>query len=173
MRQPGDPPRPSRGRPRKDGSPAQARTATTTTGREATQDEPMPGISDDHLRLPTTDEPDVIEQDIVIDTDASRVSDDRPEQGVLRRDQEVGITADQQARRRLVSKQPARRSLTDDEAVSKRLKREATIAAIKEEILKTVPEGRVRFGTGAQVLCKHQDNEESRIDSGVAHGGDH
>ena len=33
-------------------------------------------------------------------------------------------------------KQPARRSLTDDEAVTKRLKREATIAAIKQEILK-------------------------------------
>ena len=31
---PGEPPRPLRGRPRKDGSPAQART-TTTTGQEA------------------------------------------------------------------------------------------------------------------------------------------
>ena len=35
------------------------------------------------------------------------------------------------------SKQPARRLLTDEEAVTKRLKREATIAAIKQEILKT------------------------------------
>ena len=42
-------------------------------------------------------------------------------------------------RRRLRSKQPARRSLTD-EAVTKRLKREATIAAIKQEILKTAAE---------------------------------
>ena len=44
---PGEPPRPSRGRPRKDGSPAQART--TTSGLDATQDDPMPGSSDDHL----------------------------------------------------------------------------------------------------------------------------
>ena len=99
----------------------------------------MPGSSDDHLRQPTTD-PDATEQDIVIDTEASKVSDDRPDQGVLRMDQEEGKTADEQARRRLRSKQPGRRSLTDDEAVSKRLKREATIAAIKQEILKTVPE---------------------------------
>ena len=55
-------------------------------------------------------------------------------------DQEEGISAEEQARRRLRSKQPARRSLTDDETVSKRLKREATIAAIKQEILKTVAE---------------------------------
>ena len=41
--------RPSRGRPRKDGSPAQART-TTTSGHEATRDDPMPGSSDDHRR---------------------------------------------------------------------------------------------------------------------------
>ena len=109
-------------------------STATTIGRETTQDDPMPGSLDDHLRRPTTDEPDVVEQDMVIDTEASRVSDDRPEQGVLRMDQEEGITADEQARRRLRSKQPARGSLTDDEAFSKRLKREATIAAIKEEI---------------------------------------
>ena len=64
----GEPPRPSSGRPRKDGSSAQART-TTTSGHEATQDDPLPGNSDDHLRQPTV-EPDVIEQDIVIDTEA-------------------------------------------------------------------------------------------------------
>ena len=68
----------------------------------------MPGSSDDQLRRLTTDEQDVIEQDMVIDTEASRVSDDRPEQGVLRMDEEEGITADEQARRRLRSKQPAR-----------------------------------------------------------------
>ena len=45
---PGEPPRPSRGRPRKDGSPTQARTATTSG--HATRDDPMPGSSDDHLR---------------------------------------------------------------------------------------------------------------------------
>ena len=59
---------------------------------------------------------------------------------VLRMDQEEGISTEEQARRRLRSKQPARRSLTDDETVSKRLKREATDAAIKQEILKTVEE---------------------------------
>ena len=138
---PGDPPRPSRGRPKEDGSPAQTRTATTT-GREATQDESMPGSSDDHVRLPSTEEPDVTEQDVVIDTEALRVSDNRSDQGVLRMDEDEGIAADQEARRRLRSTQPARRPLTDDEAVSKRLKREATIAVIKQEILKTVPEGR-------------------------------
>ena len=93
---PGEPPRPSRGRPRKDGSPAQARTAATSG--HATRDDPMPGSSDDHLRQ----------------------------------------TATETARRRLRSKQPDRRSLTDDETVSKRMKRETTIAVIKQEILKTV-----------------------------------
>ena len=124
---PSEPPRPSRGRPRKTGLQPKRE-------QRRRQDD-----SDDHLRQPTTG-PDVIEQDMVIDTEASKVSDDRPDQGVLRMDQEEGITADEQARRRLRSKQPARRSLTDDETVSKRLKREATIAAIKQEILKTVPE---------------------------------
>ena len=132
---PGEPPRPSRGRPRKDGSPAQART-TTTSGQEATGDDPMPGSSGDHLRQPTV-ETDVIEQNIAMDAGTLRVSDDRANQGVLRIDQEEDISADEQARQRLRSKQPARRSLTDDEAVTKRLKREATIAAIKQEILKT------------------------------------
>ena len=117
---PREPPRPSRGRPRKDGSPAQART-TTTSRHEATRDDPMPGSSDDHRRQPTTE-------------------DEGTDQGVLRMDQEESISAEEQARRRLRSKQPARRSLTDDETVSKPLKREATIAAIKQEILKTVAE---------------------------------
>ena len=99
----------------------------------------MPGSSDDHLRQPAT-ETDVIEQSIVMDSGTARASDDRADQGVLRMDQEEGISAEEQARRRLRSKQPARRSLTDDETVSKRLKREATIAAIKQEILKTVAE---------------------------------
>ena len=135
---PGEPPRPSRGRPRKDGSPAQART-TTKSGHEATRDDPMPGSSDDHLRQTAT-ETDVIEQSIVRDSGTARVSDEGTDQGVLRMDQEEGISAKEQARRRLRSKQPARRSLTDDETVSKRLKREATIAAIKQEILITVAE---------------------------------
>ena len=59
-------------------------------------------------------------------------------------DEEEGISAEEQARRRLRSKQPDRRS--DDETVSKRMKRETTIAVIKQEIFKTV---------------KHQNDEES------------
>ena len=62
-----------------------------------------------------------------MDAGTARVSDDGADQGVLRMDQEEGFSAEEQARRRLRSKQPARRSLTDDETVSKRLKREATI----------------------------------------------
>ena len=46
---PGEPQRPSRGSPRKDGSPAHART-TTASGREATCKNSMPGSSDDHRR---------------------------------------------------------------------------------------------------------------------------
>ena len=130
---PGEPSRPSRGRPRKDGSPAQARTTTTTGRQEATRDDPMPGSSADHLRQPTT-ETDVIDQSIVMDSGTARVSDEGADR-VLRMDQEEGISTEEQARRRLRSKQPARRSLTDDETVSKRLKREALIAAIKQEIL--------------------------------------
>ena len=173
---PGEPPRPSRGRPRKDGSPAQARTATTSG--HATRDDPMPGSSDDHLRQTAT-ETDVIEQNIVMDSgtartsenvvmdsgttrtsenivmdsgtaresenivmgsENARASDGRADLGVLRMDQEEGISAEEQARRRLRSNQPDRRSLTDDEKVSKRMKRETTIAVIKQEILKTVEE---------------------------------
>ena len=128
----GEPPRPSRGRHRKDGSPAQART-TTTSRHEATRDDPMPDSSDDHPRQPIT-ETDVFDQSIV-----ARVSDEGTDQGVLRMDQEEGFSAEKQARRRLRSKQPARRSLAHDETVSKRLEREA-IAAIKHEILRTVAE---------------------------------
>ena len=104
----GEPSRPSRGRPRKDGSPAQARTTTTTGRQEATRDDPMSGSSDDHLRQSTT-ETDVIDQSIVMDSGAARVSDDRADQGVLRMDREEGISAEKQTRRRLRSKQPARR----------------------------------------------------------------
>ena len=145
---PGEPPTPSRGRPRKDGSPAQARTATTSG--HATRDDPMPGSSDDHLRQTAT-ETDVIEQNIVMDSgtvrtsenivmgsENARASDGRADQGVLRMDQEEGISAEEQARRRLRSKQPDRRS--EDETVSKRMKRETTIAVIEQEILKTVEE---------------------------------
>ena len=69
---PGEPPRPSRGRPRKDGSPAQARTATMSG--HATRDDPMPGSSDDHLRQ-TAMETDVIEQNIVMDSGTARTSE--------------------------------------------------------------------------------------------------
>ena len=93
------------GQPRKDGSPAQAKI-TTTSGQEATRDDPVPGSSDDHLRQPTT-ETDVIEQNTEMDAETAKVSDDRTGQGVLRMDQEEGISAEEQARRRLRSKQPA------------------------------------------------------------------
>ena len=83
----GEPPTPSRGRPRKDGSPAQARTTTTTRRQEATRNDPMPSSSDNHLRQPTT-ETDVIDQSIVTDSGTARVSDERADQGVLRMDQE-------------------------------------------------------------------------------------
>ena len=55
-------------------------------------------------------------------------------------DQEEGISEEEQARRRLRSKQSAQQTLTADETVSERLKREATIATIKQELLKTVAE---------------------------------
>ena len=100
---PGEPPRPSRGRPKKDGSPAQARTTTTTGRQEATRDDPMPGSSDDHLQQPKT-ETDVIEQSIVMDSGTARVIDEGADQGVLRMDQEEGISAEEQARRGLRSK---------------------------------------------------------------------
>ena len=89
---PGELPRPSRVRPRKDWSPAQART-TTTSGHEATRDDPiMPASSDDHRRQPTT-EADVVDQSIVMDSGIARVSDEGTDQGVLRMDQEEGISA--------------------------------------------------------------------------------
>ena len=108
----GDPPKPSRGRPMKDGSPAQARTATTTTTeREATRDDPMPGSSDDHLRQPTVDTH-VIGQNTEMDAGTATVSDDRPHQGVLRMDQEEGITAGEQGATK-VEKQTASPTIVD------------------------------------------------------------
>ena len=99
------------------------------TGRqEATRDDRMPGSSDDHRQ--STTETDVIDQSVVMDSGSARLRDEGADQGVLRMDQEEGISTEQ-ARRRLISKQPARRSLTDDEN-SFEAKREATIAAIKE-----------------------------------------
>ena len=165
---PGEPPRPSRGRPRKDWSPAQART--TTSGNEATRDDPMPSSSDDHRRQPTT-ETDVVDQSIVMDSGTARTSDEGTDQGVLRMDQEEGISADEQAQRRLRSKQPARRSLTDDETVSKRLKREATIAAIKQEILKTVAE-MPDLEHAHKFYSSIRKIEESRVDSCIENGRD-
>ena len=166
---PGEPPRPSRGRPRKDGSPAQART-TTTSGHEATRDDPMPGSSDDHRRQPTT-EADVVDQSIVMDLGTARVSDEGTDQRVLRMDQEEGISAEEQARRRLRSKQPARRSLTDDETVSKRLKREATDCCDQTRDSQNCCR-EARFGTCTQILLKHQNIEESRVDSCIENGRD-
>ena len=62
------------GHPRKDGSPAQARTTTTTGRHEATRDDPTPRSSDDHLRQPTT-ETDVIDQSIVMDSGTAESGD--------------------------------------------------------------------------------------------------
>ena len=86
---PGEPPRPSREKPRKDGSPAQARP-TTMSEQEATRDDPMPGSSGDHLRQPTV-ETDVIEQNTEMDAVTAKVSDDRTDREVLRMDLEEGI----------------------------------------------------------------------------------
>ena len=82
---PGEAPRPSRGKRRKDGSPAQARTMTTTGRQESTRDDPM--RSDDHLRQPTT-ETDVIDKSIVMDSGTARASDGA-DQGVLRMDHQL------------------------------------------------------------------------------------
>ena len=54
-------------------------------------------------------------------------------------DQEEGISAEEQARQRLKSKQPARQSLIDDEKQLKRVE--------------------ARFRTGTQIQCKHQNIE--------------
>ena len=114
----------------------------------------MPGSADDHLRQTAT-ETDVIEQNIVmgsktarasdsimIGSETAKASDARADQGEMRMDQEEGISEEEQARRRLRSKLLAQQTLTDDETVSKpkRLKRDATIATIRQEVLKTVTE---------------------------------
>ena len=156
---PGELPRPSRGRPRKDGTPAQSRTATTTTEQEAAQDDQvrrsMPGSSDDHLRQLPTDEQDVIEQDMVIDTETLEVSGGKEETGEVEgsepgvrqmEDDEMEVAVgEQRRRRRLTCTQPVQQASPEGEtsrASSKRLKREATIAAVKEEILNAVREER-------------------------------
>ena len=116
---PGESPRRSRGRPRKDGSPAQARTSENIVMDSGTARE---------------------SDSIVMGSETARASDDRADQGVMRMDQEEGISAEEKSRQRLRSKQSAQQTLIDDETVSKRLKREATIATIKQEVLKTVAE---------------------------------
>ena len=168
---PGEPPRPSRCQPRKDWTPARSRTATTTTGREAAQDDSMQGSSDDHLRRPTTDEPDVIEQDMVIDAEFLGLSDDRSEREVVRMDDDV---MDQQTRRRMTGTQLERRSSPDDETsmtVSKRQKREATIAASKQGRDLQDRSREARFAASALFVREHWNRTECRVDSGVAHGG--
>ena len=64
-----------------------------------------------------------IEQDMMIDTEAPEVSDDkeesggvdRPEQGPPRTDDDEDMPADEQKQRRATNKQPERRSSSDDE----------------------------------------------------------
>ena len=74
----------------------------------------------------------MIEQNIANNVGTARVSDDKANQGVLRMDQEEGFSADEHARRRLRSKQPAQRSLTDDGGYE-----ETEARSDKQEILKT------------------------------------
>ena len=174
---PGELPRPRRGRPRKDGTPAQSKTATTTTELQAAPDDQvrgsMPGSSDDHLRQLPKDEQDVIEQDMAIDTETVEVSGGKEEtfevegseQGVRQmEDDEMEVAVDEQRRRRLTSKQPAEQA----SASSKRLKREATIEAIKEEICNAIPEERQELEPSAQFPCEYQNNTQYGVDSSVA-----
>ena len=174
----GEPPRPSRGRPRKDGTPALPRTATTT-GQDAAEDDQaqgaMPGSSKDQQRQPSTDQQDVIEQDMVIDTQAPEVRDDKgktgevdkPEQGALRMDDDEDMAT---------SKQLERRSSPDDES-------ECAIFGAAEAggddrgDQGRDPQDRSRGearsgGTGAQFLREHQNSTEYRVDSCFAPGGD-
>ena len=85
------------------------------TEQEAAQDDQvrgsMPGSSDDHLRQPPTDEQDVIEQDMVIDTEALEVSGGKEEigesiegseQGARQmEDDEMDVAVGEQRRRRV------------------------------------------------------------------------
>ena len=163
------PPRPSRGRPRKDGSPAQART-TTTTGQEATRNDPVPGSSDNRLQQPTTetrcDWAEHRDRFRNCESEWRRSTPRSVENGSRRR-----YFNREQARRRLRSKQPVRRSLTDDETVSKRLTQEATVAAIKQEILKTVAE-RARFGGRHTKFTQASELWGVRVDSCIENGRD-
>ena len=168
---PGEPPRPSRGRPRKDGTPAQSRTATTTTTEQksAAADQvrgSMPGSSSDHLKQSSVDEQDVIERGVEMDAESegrqmennvmdpqeeNNVTDQQEKSNVMDQQEEnnvmdqqmmndaMDLTVDDPRRRRLKGKQSAQPSATP----SKRLKREATIAAIKDEIFSAVPEERL------------------------------
>ena len=70
-------------------------------------------------------------------------------------DQEEGISTEEQA---------------DDETVSKSQEREATIAAIKQVILKTAAE-RPDLEQ-AQIPCKHQNIEKPQVDPCIENGGD-
>ena len=158
---PGEPPRPSRGRPRKDGTPAQSRTATTTTEQKsATEDQvrgSMPGSSNDHLKQPSVDEQDVIERGVEMDAEPegwqmeNNVMDQQEENNVTDQQEEsnamgqqmvndaMDMTVDDLKRRRLKGKQSVQSSAT----TSKSLKREATIAAINDEIFNAVSEERL------------------------------
>ena len=125
----------------------------------------MPGSSNDHLRQPSADEQDVIERGIVMDAEPegwqmeNNVMDQQEENNVIDQQEEnnvmdqqeennamgqqmmndaMDVTVDDPRRRRLKGKQTVQPSATP----SKRLKRETTIEAIKEEIFNAVPEER-------------------------------
>ena len=117
----------------------------------------------DHLRQPTV-ETDVIEQNIAMDAGTARVMTEQIKECCEWIKKKV-------LQQRSRSKQPARRSLTDDEAVTKRLKREATIAAIKQEILKTDTE-RPEVEQAHKFYANIRTMREPRVDSRIKNDGD-
>ena len=147
---------------RKDGSPAQ----TKMQPRQDQKQLVMIQLETVQMNRRQPKQTDVIDESIVMDSGTARVSDEKAHQGVLRMDQEEGISAEEQARQRLKSKQPARQSLTDDE---KQLKREATIAAIKRKIFTTVavrPDSKPAHKFNASIRTLKPKSKQWRLASG-------
>ena len=109
---------------------------------------------------------DVIDESIVMDSGTATVSDERAHQGVLRMDTEEGISAEEQARQRLKSKQSARQSVTEDE---KQLKREETNVAMKQKIFTTVavrPDSEKAHSFNASIRTLKPKSKQWRLASG-------
>ena len=94
-----------------------------------------------------------MEQDVVTEMEAIEVSDEkeetvegcRPERGALRQADDDDMAAGEKKRRRVTGKQHERRSSLESEtskAALKRQKRAETLAVVKEEAFKTVPDER-------------------------------